>query len=645
VKRLALVVCLLSAASAFGQGGAVTAVPAITNTRGEPVPYAEVAVCASNPGALPNTPCSGNFATLSTDITLAVQCQTNVTPIGAISGAGCTNPGKSDGLGNVVAFAAPGQYWCEYFGGSISRPLVVPCFFASSGSAILNCPTAINGSLAAFTSTTNLSCDRQMGTDFNGNGFAQSWKYLGPVNGFFTVIGGAADPGTVPAYALPANAARAAAPATVPTPYYWHWPSTRCAIGQYWAVISQSTDANGNPHDFYGCTNAANSQVIQVNGAPLLTESPANIRNTATITCTNPSAGNIDCNATGATFAQAANPSAPTLTTGGSAGSTSRTYAIVGCEDALCAQHSAISSTTTIATSNATLSTSNYVKLTAYADTLYGYRFYIVCRTASAGTPSTTGVIASGVWKVFADTGQAGDGSNCASTYATNTTKLTDQCLSSSVNAGMNSMPGSPCGVDAPPATGIKTLSEEWTETFGAPGDTNNLQWTWIYQPASTTATLTGGELVMFTPASGTDNWAFLAESTPATPWTFEQVSQWMDYAGTGSAKAGLCVSDGTKLISFAVGQGGNLAVTEYNNATSGVAAPYSVQNFQTDGYKYFYIQDDGANLNFKLSYDGVNIIQVYTQGHTSFLANTSKIGPCINRGGQMAVDYLRETQ
>lgn len=48
-----------------------------------------------------------------------------------------------------------------------------------------------------------------------------------------------------------------------------------------------------------GILHGANQQIIQVNGTPITTESPANFQNTATVTWSNPSAGNIQATATG----------------------------------------------------------------------------------------------------------------------------------------------------------------------------------------------------------------------------------------------------------------------------------------------------------------------------------------------------------
>lgn len=245
MKRLALFVCLLSA-YAFGQGGAVTSVPTITNTRGEPVPYAQVAVCSANPGPAPTTICAGSMATVYVDITLGSACTTNATPIGPISGAGCTNPGKSDGLGNVVAFAPAGQYWCEYYGGSITRPLVVPCFFASGGGGgTISCSIAVNGAIGYFTTPASFTCDPTFITDGVGNWTAQSGRTLGPVNGMLGVIGGGTSPGAFPKYKLGAHEFRWLG-ANLITSYYMCPPLTIGTIGQTVQLTSQSTDGNGD---------------------------------------------------------------------------------------------------------------------------------------------------------------------------------------------------------------------------------------------------------------------------------------------------------------------------------------------------------------------------------------------------------------
>lgn len=103
-----------------------------------------------------------------------------------------------------------------------------------------------------------------------------------------------------------------------------------------------------------------------------------------------------------------ATPGAPSLSTSGTAGSTSRTYKIVAqLKDGTT---TAAGLSTTITTSNATLTSGNRVALTWTAvPGAYNYGIY---RTATAGTPSTTGKIGSSVPgnTGFSDTGLAGDG-------------------------------------------------------------------------------------------------------------------------------------------------------------------------------------------------------------------------------------------
>lgn len=128
---------LLFSAFAFGQGSTVSGHPVITNGVGQPVPGATVAICSSNPGVLPTTPCT-NPAPTFTDITDTVSCSGTNKPLNSMSapsvGANCSNPGFTDGRGNVVVFAPAGTYFCEYYGRGIIGIYVVPCIFPGTGS-------------------------------------------------------------------------------------------------------------------------------------------------------------------------------------------------------------------------------------------------------------------------------------------------------------------------------------------------------------------------------------------------------------------------------------------------------------------------------------------------------------------------------
>lgn len=99
-------------------------------------------------------------------------------------------------------------------------------------------------------------------------------------------------------------------------------------------------------------------------------------------------------------------PAAPALSTTGTAGTTSYSYVVVAKNTG--GDISAASAVATIATGNATLNGTNYNVLTITA--VAGATSYDIYRTASGGTPSTTGKVGNTATTTFNDTGLAGDG-------------------------------------------------------------------------------------------------------------------------------------------------------------------------------------------------------------------------------------------
>lgn len=360
----------------------------------------------------------------------------------------------------------------------------------------------------------------------------------------------------------------------------------------------------------------------------------------------------------GSPVPQASNPSQPTLATIGSAGSTSYTYGIIGCEDVNCVYHSAMSTTQTIATGNATLTSSNAITIKAYADTLYGYRFYKICRTASAGTPSSTGVIATGAGKWFLDSGLAGDSTNCASTYASNTTILDQHCLASALPAGINVMPGVPCGVDSIP-TSPNALDEECTGIFGTPGDTNNIYWTKVNFGSATTSWSNGNCVITTDTTSGT-NFEGLAEGNalPGTPYTFTAFVSLMEQSLSGGCVFGLRESGTAKMMTMMLyqtqsvdtdGAGYSVFAVKWTSNTANSSIHF-IRN-STDGY-YLRVQNDGTNIN--LSYSPATDGTTFKQLGTATIASSFTTGPDqLVMGANSAVtnpaicvyDWVRRTQ
>lgn len=103
-----------------------------------------------------------------------------------------------------------------------------------------------------------------------------------------------------------------------------------------------------------------------------------------------------------------ATPLAPSLSTSGTAGSTSYSYKITAVlYDGVTG--TAASAVATIATGNATLTGTNKINL-AIAP-VAGATYYVIYRTASGGTPSSTGRIGLTASTTFSDQGFAGDSS------------------------------------------------------------------------------------------------------------------------------------------------------------------------------------------------------------------------------------------
>lgn len=556
----------------------------------------------------------------------------------------------TDGLGNYnYYFASSGAPYTEVFvwHGTIVKVLPDQDTFGSGGGSgfSFTCGGALNGSMVATKTTASASCDPLIGTDFNGNGFSQSWATLGAFNGFYQLKGGAADPGTSATYLMLSNAMRFLAPQTTTAPYSARVPSTPCQLNQVWGVTNVATDGNGQEVDSYGCLN--NGSVSATATSPIVvTPSPGT--GAFVISCPT-------CGTGGAP--QASSPSAPTLTTNGTPGSTSYTYAVVGCEDGTaCAYHSNGLQTTTIGTGNATLSGTNSINIKAYADTLYGYRCYNIYRTAGG---ATQGKIATCVSKQFIDTGLTGDATTAP---ATNTTVLDSNGLTNPL-PGCNKIPAAPYGVDGPPCTPDATDDEfNWGNGTNVPADANDPQWSWVNQN-SASLTLTNGMVTITSPSrSNLDNLNCIVQPVPAsTPWAYVAVIYINPIPNGSNApliKGGLSLYEqssgkletwGTELSSntannahFIFGQWTN---TTTNSSFPTVSEPGAVPA----GYEYWKIKNDGTNLTFLASPDGVNYLQARSELKASFFASgPSHIGICIdNVGGVSAydIDYFRRVQ
>lgn len=157
---------------AFGQGTVATGTPTVVNGVGHPIAGAFVAICQQNPGTLIATPCKevGNsLIPTYSDITLGTACTLNPTIVGPLSGAGCTNPGKTDGHGNLIAFGANGVFWAEVYQSTVV-PVVLPLVFSNGSGGGSNIVLQTNGTNNGSQNLLNLVGTNGVSVTDNGVG-------------------------------------------------------------------------------------------------------------------------------------------------------------------------------------------------------------------------------------------------------------------------------------------------------------------------------------------------------------------------------------------------------------------------------------------------------------------------------------------
>lgn len=651
MKKLLLVLFLGSCVSAFGQGArfgdanptqTTAIVPGTSGLLVKVIPGATINFCSWPANAVPCT----NKATTYTDYTLQTSCPTS-TQVVLSATTNCV--GTADSNGNWGVWVAPGlyQYTFTYQGNNYGPFFAIP---TGNGVSTLNCPNAANlaagtAAVGAMTSVTGFNCDPNFLTDLAGNASLQSARFLGPVNGFYGLIGGASDPGTQAKFKLGTNEVRMLAPLTVPTPYYWRWPSTTCAVGQVWQMTGETTDANGDKVDTYGCLTPSGGVSATATSPIVVTPSPGT--GAFVISCPT-------CNST--SHPTMATPSAPTVTPGGTPGSTAYSYKVVICEDGpTCAYHTAASSAGSTSTGNATLSSTNYNLLSAYVDSYSGQlgRCINVYRTAGG---ATQGLIGNCVWKQFKDTGLTGDSTTAPST---NTTTLDETGLTAPL-PGCNKIWASPWGIDSLPCTNNAFNDEfTWGNNTWAPGDANNPNWAWVNQ-GSATATLSNGALIVTSDTMASSNLEMLASTTalPATPYTFTAFVSTLSSTSAGGCILGLRESSTSKVVTAFIfsnttvdtlGGFGTL-LAAYNWTSNTTNANIHQMAYRGESY-YLRVQNTGSNIVISWSppTDGINYYTLATEAVTTgFTTAPNQLVIGTNSSTATAsctFDYVRRTQ
>lgn len=145
-------------------------------------------------------------------------------------------------------------------------------------------------------------------------------------------------------------------------------------------------------------------------------------------------------------------------------------------------------------------------------------------------------------------------------------------------------------------------------------------QFAWVNQGTATVSATNDGIALVQPGAGASSSAALRVKTAPATPYTVTAYLQHGIVMGKQYPKTGLVFREsGTgKFVSFHLSQG-FMWLTKWTSATA-VSGDYS--NFAVaQTINWFRVRDDGTNLIFSVSGDGVTFIQIETRGRTDFLA------------------------
>ena len=180
-------------------------------------------------------------------------------------------------------------------------------------------------------------------------------------------------------------------------------------------------------------------------------------------------------------------------------------------------------------------------------------------------------------------------------------------------------------------------------------GTTLNPKWVFTNQSGATTAVQNGN--LVFTCSDVNNTWTLLLETLPPAPWTF--VSKLRLQGNRGSyASGGLCVLDsstGHRCNFGAFGKGniggdnqaGGIEVQEWTNINTFSADAYADHSGIPQSYLYYKIQNDGTNLTFSWSADGV-IFSIVRVGFSTWSLSGNDPDPAVTF--DLIVDWIRRT-
>ena len=148
---------------------------------------------------------------------------------------------------------------------------------------------------------------------------------------------------------------------------------------------------------------------------------------------------------------------------------------------------------------------------------------------------------------------------------------------------------------------------------------------TWMNQSTSTAVDAANG-IFLTQPFGATQFLASLVQTAPGTPWTFT-AGLYMALFTVNFQSCGIQVNDGTKITSLCVqwnSSAVNLRIDDWTSSTV-----FSINLATSPGFStlpfpvWFRVADNGTNIIWSYSVDGVNFIQLFSRARTTFQTPT----------------------
>lgn len=184
---------------------------------------------------------------------------------------------------------------------------------------------------------------------------------------------------------------------------------------------------------------------------------------------------------------------------------------------------------------------------------------------------------------------------------------------------------------------------------FAGPGkvtDPTLPAWTWQNQGGAAVIQVSG-EVFMTVPSSGTSVRSRLINAV-GTPWTVTALLRSRFSAVSTTQYAGIVLreSSTSKLYIYYVSASALLQAVKFTNDTTFSAS--GAVNLQQPGlagnWHWLRVSDDGVNLLFSISIDGVNFAQVGSEGRTVFMAagpnQYGLFGNCDSSAGNFEISF-----